>query len=92
MAVSHIGRIVKVMAATRGEETKELELHTYQRLGIGLQRGNAAMLARRMETLHTVHYAQKGGIGHLCTLWAFVPPVVLCTLLSMGLCNEYKGP
>ena len=54
MAVSHIGRIVKVMAATRGEETKELELHTYQRLGIGLQRGNAAMLARRMETLHTV--------------------------------------
>ena len=52
MATSHISRIIGVMANTRGEEKGKQELHTYQRLGIALQRGNAAMLAKRQETVH----------------------------------------
>ena len=51
VAVEQIDKIIQVMAATRGEEPAELSLHTFQRLGIALQRGNAAMMARRMDFL-----------------------------------------
>ena len=51
VAVEQIDKIIQVMAATRGEEPAELSLHTFQRLGIVLQRGNAAMMARRMDFL-----------------------------------------
>ena len=50
-AVAEVEKITSVMANSRGENPKEVALHTFQRLGITLQRGNAAMLARRVETL-----------------------------------------
>ena len=51
VAVEQIDKIIQVMAATRGEEPVELSLHTFQRLGIVLQRGNTAIMARRVDFL-----------------------------------------
>ena len=40
------------MARANGEEDKEVVFHTFQRLGVALQKGNATILACRMETIH----------------------------------------
>ena len=40
------------MARAQGEDDSAVVLHTFQRLSLAIQRGNATMLASRLETIH----------------------------------------
>ena len=47
---------IRKVAEANGEEGKDIVFHTFQQLGMALQKGNAAILACRMETVYKMVY------------------------------------
>ena len=43
---------IRKVTEAKGEEGKDTVFHTFQQLGMALQKGNAAILACRMETVY----------------------------------------
>ena len=44
--------VAGAMARSQGEDDGQVILHCFQRISMAIQRGNAAMMAARMDTLH----------------------------------------
>ena len=73
--VKEIKQVAGAMARAQGEDDSAVVLHTFQRLSLAIQRGNAAMLANSLITYINLYYKQPN-LNHTVVIFIFCSLVI----------------